>query len=343
MVVEAVSKSRFWNETAIFIIEDDAQNGPDHVDSHRSTCYVISPWVKRAAVNSTMYNQASVLRTMELILGMHPMTTYDAGARPMFSVFADAPRRRPTRSRSRGSPLDRSQSRQVANRRALEPHELQGRRRHRRRRTERDSLGRDQGTRTFPCPRPSEASSPADCMPKIYLCFLWHMHQPFYKDLVSGEYRLPWTRMHALKDYYGMARILEDFPADPADLQSCAFDDRAGGGICARRSARSVSRLRAQTCRRSYARTNRRSSCAIFSWRIPSRMIHRYPRYGELFAAHQAQSDIRDGKGIFGPRISRSAGSLPARVVRRRVSGARSGSARAVEKGRNFHIWKTRR
>ncbi len=91
MVVEAVSKSRYWNETAIFIIEDDAQNGPDHVDSHRSTCYVISPWVKRHEVNSTMYNQASVLRTMEIILGMHPMTTYDAGARPMFGVFAATP------------------------------------------------------------------------------------------------------------------------------------------------------------------------------------------------------------------------------------------------------------
>src|SRR5579863_1608578 len=50
-------------------------------------------------------------------------------------------------------------------------------------------------------------------MPQIRLCFLWHMHQPFYKDLVSGEYKLPWTRMHALKDYYGMVRILEDFPA----------------------------------------------------------------------------------------------------------------------------------
>jgi alpha-amylase/alpha-mannosidase (GH57 family) len=47
----------------------------------------------------------------------------------------------------------------------------------------------------------------------IYLCFLWHMHQPFYKDLTSGEYKLPWTRMHALKDYYGMVKILEDFPA----------------------------------------------------------------------------------------------------------------------------------
>ncbi len=90
MVVEAVSKSRFWNETAIFVIEDDAQNGPDHVDSHRSSCYVISPWVKRHSVNSTMYNQASVLRTMELILGLRPLTTFDAGARPMFSVFANA-------------------------------------------------------------------------------------------------------------------------------------------------------------------------------------------------------------------------------------------------------------
>jgi alpha-amylase/alpha-mannosidase (GH57 family) len=49
-------------------------------------------------------------------------------------------------------------------------------------------------------------------MPQIYLCFLWHMHQPFYKDLVTGEYNLPWTRLHALKDYYGMVRILEDFP-----------------------------------------------------------------------------------------------------------------------------------
>ncbi len=50
-------------------------------------------------------------------------------------------------------------------------------------------------------------------MPRIYVCFLWHMHQPFYKDLLTGEYRLPWTRMHALKDYYGMVKILDEFPA----------------------------------------------------------------------------------------------------------------------------------
>jgi len=90
MLVEAVSKTRFWNETAIFVIEDDAQNGPDHVDSHRAPAFVISPWVKNGTVNSTMYNQASILRTMEIILGMRPMTTYDAGARPMFSVFNNA-------------------------------------------------------------------------------------------------------------------------------------------------------------------------------------------------------------------------------------------------------------
>src|SRR5437773_2960036 len=60
--------------------------------------------------------------------------------------------------------------------------------------------------------RPCAASSESSRMPRINLCFLWHMHQPFYKDLVSGEYKLPWTRMHALKDYYGMVHILEEFP-----------------------------------------------------------------------------------------------------------------------------------
>jgi hypothetical protein len=87
MIVEALSHSRFWNELAVFVIEEDAQNGPDHVDSHRSPCYVISPWVNRHTVNSTMYNQTSVLRTMEIILGLRPMTTYDAAARPMSAVF----------------------------------------------------------------------------------------------------------------------------------------------------------------------------------------------------------------------------------------------------------------
>jgi DNA-binding beta-propeller fold protein YncE len=87
MVVEGITKSRFWAQTAIFVVEDDAQNGPDHVDSHRSPALVISPFVRRGAIDSTMYNQTSVLRTMELILGVRPMTHFDAGARPMSSVF----------------------------------------------------------------------------------------------------------------------------------------------------------------------------------------------------------------------------------------------------------------
>ena len=87
MIAEAVSKSQFWPTTAIFVLEDDAQNGPDHVDSHRSPAWVISPYVKRHTVNSTMYNTTSVLRTIEFILGLNPMTHFDAGARPMTSVF----------------------------------------------------------------------------------------------------------------------------------------------------------------------------------------------------------------------------------------------------------------
>jgi DNA-binding beta-propeller fold protein YncE len=88
MLVDAVSHSKLWSSTAIFIIEDDAQNGPDHVDSHRAPAWVISPYTRRGTVDSSMYNQTSILRTMEMILGMRPMTHFDAGARPMFGSFA---------------------------------------------------------------------------------------------------------------------------------------------------------------------------------------------------------------------------------------------------------------
>jgi YVTN family beta-propeller protein len=86
-IVEAVSHSRFWNETAIFVIEDDAQNGPDHVDAHRTVGLVMSPWVKRGIVDSTMYTTSSFVRTMELILGLSPMTQFDSAATPMFASF----------------------------------------------------------------------------------------------------------------------------------------------------------------------------------------------------------------------------------------------------------------
>ena len=106
MIIEALSRSRFWGDTAVFIVEDDAQNGPDHVDSHRSPAYVISPFVKRHQVDSTMYNTTSILRTMELILGMRPMTQFDAGARVMTTVFQAAPDVTPFSAEQPRTPLD---------------------------------------------------------------------------------------------------------------------------------------------------------------------------------------------------------------------------------------------
>lgn len=86
--VEHLSKSKIWNESAVFILEDDAQNGSDHVDAHRSTAYVAGGFVKRGFVDHTMYTTTSMLRTMELILGMKPMSQYDAGAMPMHRCFS---------------------------------------------------------------------------------------------------------------------------------------------------------------------------------------------------------------------------------------------------------------
>ena len=88
-LVEAVSKSSLWKETAIFVIEDDAQNGPDHVDAHRTVGLVVSPYTKRRHVDSTQYATVSMIRTMELILGLPPLSQYDAAARPMFESFTD--------------------------------------------------------------------------------------------------------------------------------------------------------------------------------------------------------------------------------------------------------------
>lgn len=87
MVVEALSQSRFWPEMAIFVVEDDAQNGPDHVDAHRTVALVVSPYCKRGIVDSQFYSTASMLRTMELILGLEPMSQFDAAARPMYASF----------------------------------------------------------------------------------------------------------------------------------------------------------------------------------------------------------------------------------------------------------------
>ena len=82
-LVEAVSHSPIWKSTAIFIIEDDAQNGPDHVDAHRSICFVISPWIKANSVDHAFHNTVSVLKTMECLMGLPPMCQYDAAATPI--------------------------------------------------------------------------------------------------------------------------------------------------------------------------------------------------------------------------------------------------------------------
>ncbi len=87
-IIEAISRSPFWPKTCIFVIEDDPQSGFDHVDGHRSLCFVVSPYTKRGAIISDFYNQTSVLHTMELILGLPPMNQMDALAPVMQSCFA---------------------------------------------------------------------------------------------------------------------------------------------------------------------------------------------------------------------------------------------------------------
>jgi hypothetical protein len=94
-IVAAASRSKFWKEMAIFVIEDDAQNGPDHVDAHRTVGFVISPYIKRGMIDSTPYTTTSMVRTMELILGLPPLTQYDGGATPMFACFQKEPQLTP--------------------------------------------------------------------------------------------------------------------------------------------------------------------------------------------------------------------------------------------------------
>ena len=89
-VIEHLSHSSAWESSAVFILEDDAQNGPDHVDAHRSIAFVAGPYVKRNYADHTMYSTSSMLRTIELILGLQPMSQYDAGATSMYRCFTPA-------------------------------------------------------------------------------------------------------------------------------------------------------------------------------------------------------------------------------------------------------------
>ena len=91
LFLEHLSKSAIWKESVVFILEDDAQNGPDHIDAHRSPVFVAGPYVKRNTVLHDMYSTSGVLRTIELILGLPPMSQYDAAAVPLYNCFTSTP------------------------------------------------------------------------------------------------------------------------------------------------------------------------------------------------------------------------------------------------------------
>ncbi|WP_427890552.1 glutaminyl-peptide cyclotransferase [Kribbella sp. GL6] len=105
-IVDAVSHSKYWKDTAIFVTEDDAQNGPDHVDAHRTVALVISPYTQTGMVDSTMYSTVSMMRTMELIAGIGPLTQFDAGATPMTASFTGQPNLAPYDARTPSQSLD---------------------------------------------------------------------------------------------------------------------------------------------------------------------------------------------------------------------------------------------
>src|SRR5262249_42579108 len=105
-LIDVISHGKYWNESAIFVLEDDAQNGPDHVDAHRSPAFIASPYVKRGSVDSTLYTPSAMLRTMELILGLPPMSQYDAAGHPMYNAFTKTPAAAPFSKRDPRVRLD---------------------------------------------------------------------------------------------------------------------------------------------------------------------------------------------------------------------------------------------
>jgi YVTN family beta-propeller protein len=105
-IVEAISHSRYWKESAIFVTEDDSQDGLDHVDGHRSVGLAISPYVKHGRVNSDFFSIVNIYRTIEQILGLTPLNRYDSAAGPMFSVFTSKPDLTPYNARPNQIPLN---------------------------------------------------------------------------------------------------------------------------------------------------------------------------------------------------------------------------------------------
>jgi hypothetical protein len=105
-IVEAISKSRYWKDSAIFVTEDDSQDGLDHVDGHRTVGLAISPYIKHNRVNSTLYTIINMFRTMEQILGLPPLNQFDLAAEPMFDLFTSKPDLTPFTALPNRIPLD---------------------------------------------------------------------------------------------------------------------------------------------------------------------------------------------------------------------------------------------
>ena len=142
-------------------------------------------------------------------------------------------------------------------------------------------------------------------MPRIYLCFVWHMHQPFYKDLLSGEYRLPWTRLHALKDYYGMVQVLEPFPEVRQTFNlvpslMAQVEEYASGKAhdpflrAALKPAEDLNEHEQAYILRYFFQAN------------VAHLIYRYPRYAELFEAwHAADRNPKRASRLFNAQAFR--------------------------------------
>ncbi len=144
-IVEAISRSRYWKESAIFVLEDDAQNGPDHVDAHRSVLLVASPFVKRGIVDSTLYTTSSVLRTIELILGLPPMSQDRCRRDAALSCVRRDARPHALQGAAGTRSARRAQRAEGAGRRGVRAHGLQRARPRAGPRAERDHLEGDAG------------------------------------------------------------------------------------------------------------------------------------------------------------------------------------------------------
>jgi alpha-amylase/alpha-mannosidase (GH57 family) len=176
-------------------------------------------------------------------------------------------------------------------------------------------------------------------MPSIHLCFLWHMHQPFYKDLISGEYHLPWTRLHALKDYYGMVKILEEFPQVhqtfnlvPSMLVQV---DEYARGVAADPFLQAALKPAEDLTEAEQGFLLQHSFHAD-----PQRMIYRYPRYGELYDAWQASNrNVERGRRAFGVQGFRDLQVLSQVAWFDEELLTADPEVRAlIEKGRNFSL-----